>query len=113
MVNRAQSKPGPTEKVCGPGTAGQTAPGFPVPPLPAALPEQLPTLRNSCRLPNEQRTRPLGCGQAILAAGIRVQMIAEVGVSGDEWGCCAPTCDVHNLWKNLLIICWGREVNGR
>jgi len=21
-------------------------------------------------------------------------------------------CNVHNLWTNLLIITWGREVNG-
>jgi hypothetical protein len=24
----------------------------------------------------------------------------------------APTCNVHNLWINLLISMWGREVNG-
>jgi hypothetical protein len=40
-------------------------------------------------------------------------MIAEVEISTTNGAAAAPTCNVHNLWKNLLISMWGREVNGR
>jgi hypothetical protein len=50
------------------------------------------TLRNTCRLPNEYRIRPLGCGQAILAGGTRDQVIAEFEIFTTNGVAAAPTC---------------------
>jgi hypothetical protein len=37
----------------------------------------------------------------------------ESGIPAMNGAAAAPTCNVHNLWINLLISMWGREVNGR
>jgi hypothetical protein len=39
--------------------------------------------------------------------------MAQVGISDDEWGGGCTDVHVHNLWINLLISMWGREVNGQ
>ena len=46
--------------------------------------------------------------------GIRARETGGISQSpaANGEGCCTK-CNVHNLWKNLLIICWGREVNGQ
>src|SRR5215469_6971216 len=41
------------------------------------------------------------------------QVIALVGFPTTNGAAAAPTCNVHNLWINLLISMWGREVNGQ
>jgi len=39
-------------------------------------------------------------------------MVAEFEAPGDRWGGNCTAVHVHNLWKNLLIRRWGREVTG-
>ena len=61
------------------------------------------------RLPNAPRSGALGCGQRFWTQGIRrsgASGIAQLPVgNGDE--AARTKCNVHNLWKNLLIICGG------
>jgi hypothetical protein len=40
-------------------------------------------------------------------------MIAQVRDFHDERGGCCTDVHVHNLWINLLISMWGREVDGQ
>jgi hypothetical protein len=65
------------------------------------------TLRNTSRLPNEHRSRALGCGQRFRARGSGIGTPPGSHSPRRQWGGCRTKCNVHNLWKNLLIICGG------